>query len=137
VELGVLEAGGARERAAGLLGQAVQGGGRVLERLALEQLGEQQVALLPEAELVVEVDVTDAGEQAPALELHQGGGDEEELGGHLEVEPPVGEWRSRSVSERKASMIVLIDTSYRSTCSRMMRWSSRSKGPSNTGVRTS
>ena len=45
------------KRAAGLVGQPRERGGGVLERLALEQAGEQQVALLPQRQLVVEVDV--------------------------------------------------------------------------------
>ena len=48
------------ERAAGDVGQAGEGGGHVLERLALEQAGEEQVALLPEGQLLVEVDVVAA-----------------------------------------------------------------------------
>jgi hypothetical protein len=67
----------------------------VLERLALEQAGEQQVALLPQRELLVEVDVGAARQQAPGLELDQRGGDQQELGGDVEVEA----W-SRSSSTR-------------------------------------
>ena len=63
-----------------------EGHGGVLERLALEQAGQQQVALLPQGQLVVEVEVVVAGQQAPGLQLDEGGGDEQELGGHLEVE---------------------------------------------------
>ena len=58
----------------------------VLERLALEQAGEQQVALLPQGELVVEVDVGRTRQQPAGLELDQRGGDEQELGGDVEVE---------------------------------------------------
>ena len=61
-------------------------GGGVLERLALEQAGQQQVALLPQRQLVVEVDVVVAGQQPPGLQLDQGGGDQQELGGDVEVE---------------------------------------------------
>ena len=43
--------------APGVVGEAAEHGGDVLERLALEQAGEQQVALLPQGQLVVEVDV--------------------------------------------------------------------------------
>ena len=58
----------------------------VLERLALEQAGEQEVALLPQRQLVVEVDVGAAGQQTAGLELDERGGDEQELGGDVEVE---------------------------------------------------
>ena len=78
--------GGARVRPAGVVGQAAEHGGDVLERLALEQAGEQQVALLPEGQLLVEVDVVAAGQQAAGLQLDQRGGDEQELGGDVEVE---------------------------------------------------
>ena len=59
---------------------------RVLEGLALEQPGEEQVALLPQGQLVVEVEIGVVGQQPAGLELDQGGGDEQELGGDLEVE---------------------------------------------------
>ena len=74
-----------------------QRGGHVLERLALEQAGQEQVALLPEGELLVEVDVVAAGQQAAGLQLDQGGGDEQELGGDVEVErrPAAGPARRR------------------------------------------
>ena len=62
-------------------------GGDVLERLALEQAGEQQVALLPERELLVEVDVVSTGQQSPRLQLDERRGDEQELGRDVEVEP--------------------------------------------------
>ena len=60
--------------------------GGVLERLALEQPGEQEVALLEAQQLLVELEVFDAGQQAAGLELHQRRRDEEELGGDVEVE---------------------------------------------------
>ena len=47
----------AREAAVGVVGERAEQPGDVLERLALEQPGEQQVALLPQGQLVVEVDV--------------------------------------------------------------------------------
>ena len=81
---------------AGGVGQAGEHGGDVLERLALEQAGQEQVALLPEGQLLVEVDVVAAGQQAAGLQLDQGGGDEQELGGDVEVERA----RSRSSSAR-------------------------------------
>ena len=61
--------------------------GGVLERLALEEAGEQEVALLEAQQLLVELEVVEAGQQAAGLELHQGGGDEQELGGDVEIEP--------------------------------------------------
>lgn len=57
----LVEAGGAGVGPTGHLGQAGQQAGRVLERLALDQTGQEQVSLLPDGELVVEVDVGVAG----------------------------------------------------------------------------
>ena len=74
------------EGAARLVGQALERDGGVLERLALDEPGEEQVALRPEGQLVVEVDVVVAGQQAPGLQLDQRGRDEQELGGDVEVE---------------------------------------------------
>ena len=76
----------AGERARGLVGQAAQHAGRVLERLALEEAGQQQVALLPQGQLLVEVDVLAVGQQPAGLQLDQRGGDEQELRGHVEIE---------------------------------------------------
>ncbi len=59
---------------------------RVLERLALEQAGEKEVALLPQRQLVVEVDVLVTRQKPLRLQLDERRGDEEELGRHLEVE---------------------------------------------------
>ena len=64
----------------------VERDGRVLERLALDQAGEQQVALGPQRQLVVEVEVVVAGQQPPGLQLDQRGGDEQELGGDVEAQ---------------------------------------------------
>ena len=47
----------AGDAAVGLVGEVAEDLRDVLERLALEQPGEQQVALLPERQLLVEVDV--------------------------------------------------------------------------------
>src|SRR5688572_25075599 len=77
----------AREREVGVVGEAVEHLGDVFERLALDQARQQQVALLPQGELVVEVAVVGAREQAARLELDQRGRDEHELGGDVEVEP--------------------------------------------------
>ena len=64
--------------------------GRVLEGLALEQPGEQEVALLEAQQLLVELDVVAARQQPPRLELDQRRGDEQELGGDVEVERAIG-----------------------------------------------
>ena len=81
----VVDTGGAGVRASGLVGDRGHGDRGVLERLALDEPGQQQVPLLPEGQLVVEVDVAVAGEQPLGLQLDQGGGDEEELGGQVQV----------------------------------------------------
>ena len=58
----------------------------VLERLAVEQPGEEQITFLPQGQLVVEVDVGGAGKQPAGLELDERGGDQQELRGDVEVE---------------------------------------------------
>ena len=80
-------AGGARNRPRGLGDARVEDLRRVLERLALEQPREQQIALLEPQQLLVDVDVLAAGQQAPGLELHQRGRDQQELGRAVEVDP--------------------------------------------------
>ncbi len=84
--VGLLGTGGAGHAAVGPAHPAFEGAGGVLERLALEQPGQEEVALLEAQQLLVELEVLDAGEQAAGLELDQRGGDEEELGGDVEVE---------------------------------------------------
>ena len=121
--------GAPRHAALGTADAGVERGGRVLERLALEQPGEQQVALLEAEQLLVELGVFETGEEAAGLELHEGGGDEQELGGDVEVEGLPARFM-RSSSARYASTIADSDTSHSSTSSRRMRWSSRSNGPS-------
>ena len=67
-EEALLETGGAGVRAARLVGEArCKHRGDVLERLALEQAGQQQVALLPERQLLVEVDVVAPGSRRRAF----------------------------------------------------------------------
>ena len=61
--------------------------GRVLERLALDQPGEQEVALLPQAEFVVEIDVGVVGQEPSGLQLDERRCDQQELGGDFEIEP--------------------------------------------------
>ena len=60
---------------------------RVLEGLAVEEPGEQEVALLEAGKLLVEIDVVAAGKQPARLQLDEGCRDEEELGGRLEIDP--------------------------------------------------
>ena len=76
----------AGEAAVGVVGQPAEHAGDVLERLALEQPGEQQVALLPQRQLVVEVDVVAARQQPAGLQLDERRRDQQELGGDVEVE---------------------------------------------------
>ena len=47
------------------------------------EAGEEDVALLPQRQLVVQLDVVAPRQQAPGLELDERGRDEEELGGDL------------------------------------------------------
>ena len=88
---------GAREAPPGLVGECPEQPRDVLERLALEQPGEQEVALLPQGELVVEVERCRARQQPAGLELDERGGDQQELGGDVEVEGAVDQ---RSISTR-------------------------------------
>ena len=60
---------------------------RVLERLAVEEPGEQEVALLEPGQLLVEIDVVAAGKQAARLQLDERRRDQQELGGRLEIDP--------------------------------------------------
>ena len=66
-------------------GQATQHDRRVLERLALQQPGQQEVPLLPQAELVVLVHAPVGRQQPPGLQLDEDRRDEQEFGGHLQV----------------------------------------------------
>ena len=59
------------------------GGG---ERRALDKAGEQVVTLLEEGEVLL-VGLVASGKEPPALQLDEGGGDDQEFGGDLEVEP--------------------------------------------------
>jgi len=81
-----LETGGPRCAQRRRIEQRSDDLGRVLERLAVEEPGDEQIALLPECELVVDVDLGILGEKPLAFELDQRGRDQEELGGHLEIE---------------------------------------------------
>ena len=74
-------------RAAALGDPVVQHLRRVLERLALEQPREQEVALLEAHQLLVELDVVAAGQQAPGLQLDERRRDQQELGGDVEIDP--------------------------------------------------
>ena len=82
----LVRTGHTRERAPGTIGERVERDGRVLERLALDEAGEQQVALGPQRQLLVEVEVVVARQEAAGLQLDQRGGDEEELGGDVEAQ---------------------------------------------------
>ena len=82
----LLGADGAGQAAVGAGDEAGDGVGRVLERLALEQAGEQQVAGLEPQQLLVELGVAEVGQEAAGLELDERGRDEQELGGDVEVE---------------------------------------------------
>ena len=84
--VGLLRPGEAGHTAAGAARHRVEGERGVLERLALEQPREQEVALLEAEQLFVELGVVETREEAARLQLHEGGRDEEELGGDVEIE---------------------------------------------------
>ena len=81
-----VQPGGAGDRPGGLLhqhGEPVGGGG---VGLALEEPGQQQVALLPADQLLVGIDLVAPGQQAAGLELDEHRGDDQELGQRLQVD---------------------------------------------------
>ena len=82
----LLGAGEARHAAARPARERVEGLRGVLERLALEQPGEEQVALLEPQQLFVELAVVDTGQQAPRLQLDERRRDQQELGRDVEIE---------------------------------------------------
>ena len=82
----LLRPGSSRETAIGLVGQPVEHAGHVLERLALQQPCQQQVALLPQGQLVVEIDVVTTRQQSASLQLDQRRSDEQELGRNVEID---------------------------------------------------
>ena len=80
---------GARDAGQAAVGDPHEGAervGRVLERLALEQPRQEQVAFLEAQQLLVELEVLGAGEQPAGLELDERRRDEQELRRDLEVE---------------------------------------------------
>ena len=82
-----LRPGRARHRTARGLQPLAHDARRVLERLALEQAREQQVALLEAHQLFVEIDVLAAREEAPGLQLDERRRDQQELGRDVEIDP--------------------------------------------------
>ena len=85
VKKAVLDPGLPGPRQGRVGGQATQHDRRVLERLALQQPGQQEVPLLPQAELVVLVHAPVGRQQPPGLQLDEDRRDEQEFGGHLQV----------------------------------------------------
>ena len=59
---------------------------RILERLALEQPGQQEVAFLPAGQLLLHVDVVRSRQETAGLQLQKHGRDQEELGGDFQIE---------------------------------------------------
>src|SRR5581483_7564567 len=110
--------------------------GRLLERAALEQPGQAEVAVLGGGPLLGDLVVV-LDEQVPGLELDQGGGQQQELGRRVEVEglgaglhrrPGFGQERLDQRGQAQAEHVELLaETS----------WGSSSRSPSKTGVWTS
>ena len=94
----VVEADLAGHRARGLLGQGHEDVGRGGIGPALEQAGQQQVALLPAGQLLVVLDALGPGQQPLGLELDEDGGHQQELGELVEsiMVPLVGQDAARS-----------------------------------------
>jgi hypothetical protein len=107
--------------------------GDVLEGPVLQQAREQQVAGLDEGEVLL---VLRAGlrQQPGRLEVEQGRGDEEELGGLRQV-PPVGLARSALMWAMNSSVTLARAISVMSSLCLAIRPSSRSKGPEVVEVR--
>lgn len=84
----------------------------VLERLAFEEAGQQQVPLLPQAELVVEVTIVEPRQQSASLEFDQRRRDQQEFGRDVEVElldlGDVGEIRVDDRGERHLVQVHLV-----------------------------
>ena len=76
----------ARVGAVGVVGQLAEHAGDVLEGLALQQAGQQEVAFLPQRQLIVEVDVVTTGQEPTRFELDERCGDQQELGGDVEID---------------------------------------------------
>ena len=70
----------------GVVGQGGEDPADVLERLALEQPGEEQVAFFPQGKFFVEIDVLATRKKSAGLQLHEGRGDQQELGGQFQIE---------------------------------------------------
>ena len=69
-----------------VVGELREHRGDVFEGLGFEQPSEQQVALLPERQFVVQIHVGLVGQQPPSLEFDERRGDQQEPGDHVEVE---------------------------------------------------
>src|SRR5690606_33321863 len=82
----LVDADRAADAPARLGGHGRQRDRRLLEGLALDEAVEQEVALLPQRQLVVDVHVVALRQQAAGLQLDERGRDEQELAGHVEVE---------------------------------------------------
>ncbi len=82
----LLRPGRARDRAARRLEAVVHDAGRVLEGLAFEQAGEQEVALLEAHQLLVEIDVLPPRQEPARLQLDERRRDQEELGRDVEID---------------------------------------------------
>ncbi len=74
------------EREVGVVGELREDRSDVFEGLGLEEPCEQQIALLPERQLVVEVHVGLVGQQPSGLEFDERRCDQQEPGDHVEVE---------------------------------------------------
>ena len=58
----------------------------VLKGLGVQQTRQQKVTLFEEREFVIQVDALVRRQQPTGLQLHQGCGDQQKFGGHLQVE---------------------------------------------------
>ena len=69
-----------------LVGEPSEDAGDVFERLGFEQSGEQHVALFPQRQFIVEVDIASVWQQPAGLQVHEGGSDQQKTGRDVEIE---------------------------------------------------
>ncbi len=81
----LLQPGDPRTNTGGGGHEPLDGRRSVLERLGFEEPRQQQVPFLPEGDLLIEFDLGVLGQQPAHLEIDQGGSDQEELRGDVEI----------------------------------------------------
>ena len=86
VEIALVGTGTAGIAPTGNRSQLLQSLSRRLEGLALQQASQQQIALRPQGQFLVQVQRLAVGQKAAALQLNQRGSDKQKFGGHFQIE---------------------------------------------------